>query len=878
MLKKFHLSLFMFLTLFTVIFISQASSTANADEVTLTSISDYNRAYDHTTSSFDDTADGFLTPDSWYRPKRILRGGTTWVKSTPMDKRPLLMAWWPDKTTKVNYLNFMNGRGFGTTPSWHTTTESNHQLAVANRAVQVDIEKKISKTGSVQWLKRLMTKFVNSQSQWNIKSEGYDINDGFQGGALLYGNNKNTPWANSKYRIINRFPNQQTGKYKYYDDGESDGNEFLLANDVDNSNPVVQSEDLNWVYYLTHFGDITKHDSNANFDGIRFDAVDNVDADLLNIMSDYFKQEYQVNKNDQNAINHLSILEDWAGKDPNYVKDHGNNQLTMDSDQHFAMINSLALPLKQRMSMQHLNDYTIIPNRSNDTTQNSDIPNYSFMRAHDSGVQEILFQIIKDKYDHNFVGGKVNPDYLSKALKVYDADEQLTNKKYTYYNIPSSYAFMLTNKDTVPRIYYGDMYKDDGQFMAEQSPYYESIDAMLEARVKYVAGGQQMKVQYGLLTSVRFGSGANTIDDKGNKLTRTSGIGVIIGNQPKLKLSSKDKITLNMGAAHKNQFYRPVVVPTIDGVKAYLSDADANSDSKPIKTNSSGQLILGNSQIKGYSNPQLSGYLSVWVPVGANNKQDVRTKASTKQHNDKTTFRSNAALDSQVIFEAFSNFQPVPTKSSDYENVVLPKKVNDFKRWGITYMQLPPQYRSVSGNSFVDATVQNGYAFNDRYDLGYGSPTKYGTASDLANTIETFHNAGIKSLADFVPNQLYDLPGKQVVSATRVDVSGKTVKGTKLVNRLYLANSRSSKNTYQYKYGGAFLKLLHHEHPNLFSVKQVSNGKRLVYDSPLRIWSAKYLNGSNIQGRGINYVLRDSRTHKYYLINNNHFYLPVGIK
>ncbi|UQS87103.1 hydrolase [Nicoliella spurrieriana] len=875
MLRKFHLPLFMFFCLVTILFIFQSPQIVNANEVTLTSINNYNRAYNHTANSFDDTADGFLTPESWYRPKQILRDGAHWTPSNVDDRRPLLMSWWPDRSTKVNYLNFMNGRGFVDTPSYHTTLESNHQLAVANRSVQVAIERKISQTHQVDWLRQLIKQFVNSQPQWNIESEGYDINDGFQGGALRYGNSKYTPAANSNYRILNRYPNRQTGKNAHDDENLSDGNEFLLANDVDNSNPVVQSEALNWVYYLTHFGSITQHNPAANFDGIRFDAVDNVDADLLNITADYFKQEYHVNRSDKNAIDHLSILEDWAGKDPNYVSEHGDNQLTMDSDQHFALINSLALPQKQRLSMNHLADYTIVPNRDNDTTQNRATPNYSFMRAHDSGVQEILFQIIHDKYDHRFVGGRVNSDYLRQALKVYNADEQATNKKYAYYNIPASYAFMLTNKDTVPRVYYGDMYSDDGQFMANKSPYFNAIETLLEARVKYVAGGQKLNVQHGLLTSVRFGSGANKLSSRGNQKTRTSGIGVVIGNQPQMKLKSNAKVILNMGAAHKNQTYRQLIAPSTNGLVTALAD---NNNQQTLKTNGKGQLILTNKQIQGYLNPQLSGYLSVWVPTGAADSQDVRTAPSSARNQTKQTFHSNAALDSQVIFEAFSNFQPVPTSHQEYENVILPQRVNDFKRWGITYMQLPPQYRSVGGNSFVDATTQNGYAFNDRYDLGFGSPTKYGTASELANTIETFHRDGIKSLADFVPNQLYDLPGKQVVSATRVDINGKRIKGTKLVNRLYLANALGPKNSYQAKYGGKFLKQLQKQHPKLFRVRQISNGQRLVSNQPLRQWSAKYLNGSNIQGRGINYILQDSHSHKYYLVTNHHGYLPQAIK
>ncbi|MHA8110599.1 glycoside hydrolase family 70 protein [Lactobacillaceae bacterium Melli_B4] len=845
-----------------------ASKTTNVSQFELN-----NRVYDHTSQSFT-TFKGFLTADSWYRPKKILQNGQTWVKSTPNDKRPLLMNWWPDKQTQVNYLNFMNGKGYGKTPSWHTTDESQASLDLASELVQRDIENQISDSnGDTTWLKQLMKQFVISQDQWNIGSEHYSTatTDGFQGGFLKYGNSKYTPGANSNFRILNRYPNNQTGHYKYDDDGMSDGNEFLLANDVDNSNPAVQSEALNWVYYLTHFGDITQNNPNANFDGIRFDAVDNVDADLLNITGDYFKQEYQIHKNDQNANDHLSILEDWAGKDPNYMNDHGNNQLTMDSDQHFALINSLGIPTDKRLNMQHLNDYTIVDYRDNDYSENKATPNYSFMRAHDSGVQEILFQIIHDKFDHNYAGGAVNPTYLKKALKIYDADEKAANKQYTYYNIPSSYAFILTNKDTVPRVYYGDMYTDDGQFMSKKTPYFDSIKTLLEARPKYVAGGQQMRVQHGLLTSVRFGKGALKPKTAGNQTTRNSGIGVVIGNDPNQQLAPDDKVVLNMGAAHKNQDYQSLLTSSTNGVSSELGQ-------QTKRTNVKGQLVFNAKDIQGYNTTDVSGYLSVWVPTSAKDDQDVRTKSTANPNHGKRTVRSNAALDSNVIFEAFSNFQSMPIKHSQYENVIIAKRAAEFKRWGITYMQLPPQYRSVDDNSFVDATIKNGYAFNDRYDLGFDTPTKYGTATELADTIATLHDLGIKSLADFVPNQLYDLSGKQLVSATRTDVNGKKIKGSNFNNRLYVANAIGPKDSYQAKYGGAFLATLKQQHPAIFTRKQISNHRRLVTNQPIKQWSAKYLNGTNLQGHGVNFVLQNEKNQKYYIVNKKVAYIPKAIE
>ena len=133
-----------------------------------------------------------------------------------------------------------------------------------------------------------MAAFIVTQPQWNETSEDMS-NDHLQNGALTYVNSPLTPDANSNFRLLNRTPTNQTGEQAYNLDNSKGGFELLLANDVDNSNPVVQAEQLNWLYYLMNFGTITANDADANFDGIRVDAVDNVDADLLQIAADYFK-------------------------------------------------------------------------------------------------------------------------------------------------------------------------------------------------------------------------------------------------------------------------------------------------------------------------------------------------------------------------------------------------------------------------------------------------------------------------------------------------------------------------------------------------------------------------------------------------------------
>ncbi|MFM1629478.1 glycoside hydrolase family 70 protein, partial [Streptococcus mutans] len=65
-----------------------------------------------------------------------------------------------------------------------------------------------------------------------------------------------------------------------------------------------------------------------------------------------------------------------------------------------------------------------------------------------------------------------------------------------------------------------------------------------------------------------------------------------------------------------------------------------------------------------------------------------------------------------------------------------------------------------------------------------------------------------KVMADWVPDQMYAFPEKEVVTATRVDKFGKPVEGSQIKSVLYVADSKSSGKDQQAKYGGAFLEEL----------------------------------------------------------------------
>lgn len=846
-------------------------------ELGLTSQNDsftpHNAAKSYDENSFQNV-DDYLTAETWYRPVDILKNGTTWTSSTNEDFRPLLMTWWPDKQTQADYLNFMQKQGLIKNTDKFSSSDSQLVLNKAAENVQVAIEEKISQQKDTDWLKSVLAVFVKQEANWNSSTE--DVNYSglqFQGGFLSYQNSDLTPNANSDWRLLNRALFDRNGENSY------SGSDFLLANDIDNSNPIVQAEELNWLYYLMNFGSITTNDSDANFDGIRVDAVDNIDTDLLQIAADYFKEAYGVDKNDYLADQHLSILEDWSGADVDPLKTMGNPQLTMDNSLHNSLISALTGKPGSRWSLDSLISNALV-NRQSDSSESGENPNYSFVRAHDSEVQSIIGQILTDKVGANS-GNDFTWDQLSQALQFYYADQASTEKEYTQYNVPSAYSLLLTNKDTVPRVYYGDLFTDGGQYMATKSIYYDGIDALLKARTKYVAGGQSMSMDgNGVLTSVRFGDSAMTSADQGTSETRTEGLGVIVSNDPNLNINS-GTVVLHMGAAHKNQAYRALILTTSNGIQTYLSD----DNSPVVYTNENGDLIFTNQNIngqqytliKGYANAQVSGYLAVWVPVGAPADQNSTTVASNEESSDNSIFHSNAALDSNVIYEGFSNFQSMPTNKDEYTNAVIAKNADLFKSWGITSFEMAPQYRSSEDGTFLDSTVNNGYAFTDRYDLGFNTPTKYGTTDDLTSAIKSLHAQGIQVIADWVPDQIYNLPGQEAVTATRVDQNGDPMSGSQFKDLLYVANTIGG-GDYQAKYGGAFLSELESKYPNLFTRKQESTGTTIDPSTKITSWEAKYFNGTNILGRGAYFVLKDWGSNKYFKIGQtSDVFLPLQL-
>ena len=877
-----------------------STSTYSFTQETTNLVTDFtknNAAYDSTKASFE-LVDGYLTADSWYRPKEILEAGTTWKASTEKDFRPLLMSWWPDKDTQVAYLNYMtkalsNGEE---TKDVFTIENSQASLNAAAQIIQRKIEVKIAANKSTDWLRQSIEAFVKDQDKWDINSESPG-KEHFQKGALLFVNSDLTKWANSDYRKLDQTATSRLANDKIKS-GSDAGYEFLLSSDIDNSNPIVQAEMLNQLYYFMNWGQIVfgDKDKDAHFDGIRVDAVDNVSIDMLQLVSSYMKAAYKVNESEARALANISILEAWSQNDPYYVNEHNTAALSMDNGLRLSIVHGLTRPVTNKgtgarnASMKDLinGGYFGLSNRAEVTSYDQlGFATYLFVRAHDSEVQTVIADIISKKIDPTTDGFTFTLDQLKQAFDIYNADMLKVDKEYTHSNIPAAYALMLQTMGAATRVYYGDLYTDNGQYMAKKSPYFDQITTLLKARPKYVAGGQtsyihnlagdgvsSAKDNKEVLVSVRYGQDLmSKTDTEGGKYGRNSGMLTLIANNPDLKLADGETITVNMGAAHKNQAYRPLLLGTDKGIVSSLND----SDTKVVKyTDAQGNLVFTADEIKGFKTVDMSGYLSVWVPVGATDDQNVLAKPSTKAYKEgDKVYSSSAALEAQVIYEGFSNFQDFVKEDSQYTNKLIAANADLFKSWGITSFEIAPQYVSSKDGTFLDSIIENGYAFTDRYDFAMSKNNKYGSKEDLRDALKALHKQGIQVIADWVPDQLYTLPGKEVVTATRTDTHGKVLDDTSLVNKLYVTNTKSSGNDFQAQYGGAFLDKLQKLYPEIFKEVMEASGKTIDPSVKIKQWEAKYFNGTNIQKRGSDYVLSDGKL--YFTVNDKGTFLPAAL-
>ena len=836
-----------------------------------------NLAYSLDTSSINNV-DGYLSYTGWYRPIGTSQDGKTWYKTGAGDWRPILMYAWPSKDVQAQFIKYFVNHGYTNADYGLTTTSvaalsGNTDTKTLNNYSQnlrYVIEQSIAANKSTSKLANDVNAFMQTVPSLSAASElsvtnspSYmpDVIGTTSSDQLIFVNNNsadqtkgNTSYADSKYRLMNRTLNNQQGNHSVSPEVVSP--ELLVGNDIDNSNPVVQAENLNWEYFLLNYGKLMNYNPDGNFDGFRVDAAEGVDADVLDQLGQLMNDLYHTKGNQTNANNHLVYNEGWRSVDQSLMDGKGNQALYMDSAMFYTLENVLGR-ISNRDDITHLATNSVV-HRANDDGSKSQTPNWSFVTNHDMR-KNLINQIIIN--DHpgvkNIMTTGYKAEYANQAWQEFYVDQARTYKQYAQYNVPAQYAILLSNKDTVPQVYYGDLYNETKPYMAEKSMYYDAITTLMKARKEFVSGGQSIE-RYGqnAVASVRYGKGVADANSIGtDPLSRTTGMAVIVGNTPDM---ASNTYIINMGKEHANQQYQNLIDTTDAGL---TYDGTGSLNPKTLTTDANGNLYV---KVKGFANPYVNGYLSVWVPVVAG-QQDASTSSSTVASRPDKTFESNAALDSHLIYEDFSLYQPEPTSVNEHAYNVIAKNAQLFNSLGITDFWMAPAY-----TPFSESRYNEGYGTNDRYTLGTTkNPTKYGSGEELANAIAALHKAGLKVQEDLVMNQMIGFSGQEAVTVTRANEYGKqmSVDGKTFANQIYFAYTIGGGEG-QKKYGGKYLAELQAKYPDLFTTKALSTG--VAPDPTTRItqWSAKYQNGTSLENIGIGLAVK--------LPNGDYAYLNGG--
>ena len=831
---------------------------------------DWENLADSFDSSSINNIDGYLSYADWYRPYGTSQDGKTWHKTTASDWRPLLMYVYPSKDVEAKYIKYFVSNGYtstdyGLTKDNVANLSQDTDSATLNkyaRNLRFVIEKSIAINKSTGPLANDINKFMTTIPELSAKSElpveyshGYvpDRSGSIDNNQLVFVNNNssnqtkgNTSYADSNYRLMNQTINNQTNN-----DSSDHSPELLVGNDIDNSNPVVQAENFNWEYFLLNYGKLMQYNANGNFDGFRVDAADNIDADVLDQLGQLMNDLYHTKGNQVNANSHLVYNEGYHSGAARMLDGKNNPELYMDAGYFFTLENVLGRNADKRDSISNLVTNSLV-NRANDVTENTATPNWSFVTNHDQR-KNVINQIVIDNHPGvpDIMSGSYKPEYVQEAWDEFYADQAKTDKQYAQHNLPAQYALLLNNRDTVPQVYYGDLYNETDQYMKTKSMYYDAITTLMKARRTFVNGGQTMtKLNNNLIASVRYGKGVSDVSDKGtDSLSRTTGMAVIVGNNPTM---SEQVVQINMGVAHANEQYRSLINSTDNGLTYDgMGSAFLTTDSKGILRVT----------VKGYSNPYVNGYLSVWVPV-ISGAQNAQTNAQEVHNVLGKTFASNAALDAHMIYQDFSLFQPKPTTINNHAYNVIKANASLFNQLGITDFWMAPAYMP-----FNTSHYHEGYAMTDRYNLGTtDNPTKYGSGKELADAIAALHQAGLKVQEDLVMNQMLGFSSQEAVTVTRADSSGKqfNVDGQTFANQIYFGYTRGGGQGQQ-DYGGKYLDKLKQECPDLFTTKAASTGVAPDPNTRITEWSAKYENGTSLQNIGVGLAIKMPNGYYAYL-------------
>ncbi|WP_414626436.1 glycoside hydrolase family 70 protein [Lactobacillus delbrueckii] len=346
-----------------------------------------NLAYSMDANSINNV-DGYLSYSGWYRPIGTSQDGKTWYKTGAGDWRPILMYVWPNKDVQAQFIKYFVNHGYenanyGLTKVLVANLNKGTDATVLNTAAQnlrYVIEQSIATNKGTGKLANDINGFAATVPELSASSElsvqsipNYKPNESgtVDNDQVIFVND-----ADSKYRLMNRTINNQTGN-----DNSDNSPELLVGNDIDNSNPVVQAENLNWEYFLLNYGKLMGYNQDGNFDGFRVDAADNIDADVFDQMGQLMNDMYHMKGNPQNANNHLSYNEGYHSGAARMLNKKGNPQLYMDSGEFYTLENVLGRA-NNRDNISDLVTNSIV-NRQNDVTENEATPNWSFVTNHD---------------------------------------------------------------------------------------------------------------------------------------------------------------------------------------------------------------------------------------------------------------------------------------------------------------------------------------------------------------------------------------------------------------------------------------------------------------------------------------------------------------
>lgn len=340
--------------------------------------------------------------------------------------------------------------------------------------------------------------------------------------------------------------------------------EFLVGNDLDTTRVEVQEEQTNWQRYLLDFG----------FDGFRIDAASHINTQMLR---DETAQRLAYFSGDD-VNNHLSYIESYVATQVDFQQSNNFGQLVMDAGPFSGFLFSFGrdwAPLR----------YAFEASLVDRVNGGQAAPNWSFVNNHDQ-EHNILAGIPLTEEEAGGTQPGSQPYELRQFAK-YDADRNSVHKQWAPNNVPASYAILLTTKDTVPTVFYGDMFSSTEPYMSTPTPYHDDIVNILEMRKQFAKGAQVIRFENSntgshgedLVSNVRLGKGRN------------SGVAVVAGNNPALDTT----ISIDMGPQHRNQWF-------VDAMGYHP---------ERLRTDKDGRLVV---HVQGTQNVDVKGYLAAWVP------------------------------------------------------------------------------------------------------------------------------------------------------------------------------------------------------------------------------------------------------------------------